>query len=537
MSNIPPKLQSELTSPVTNWEVVAHVLLAVGSALRVICFFAATNNGGDALARAEITAGWLQHPSFSLEFAGPHWLPIHFWMMAALSLLLGNVMLGARLVSLVFGIFSLWAVWRIARDQYGERPALLSLAIFCFYTLHVGYSATSSSEATYLGLVLGALLCFFSYRRYKDLRLLASAGLLLTIGAGVRYEAWVFILLVGVLLVFGPSDDSFLSRNRFKSVAIFACTACLWPMFWMAAQWRLNGDPLFGIHHNADAIADQLAINSAHAGLYQLLLTPGVLLLTLTVFALVGAGYAVFLAFRKSTGRELTIIAIGFALIQFRSLLNGAILAGARYTLTDGTLIALIAGYGLYNIAMQFSICSYRTLLYTTTMVAIANLITVTALSAEPNRYIDKFRSISPLLQYPEHIEQVGKYLRPRLKPSDAVVIDNYNEESNILATAMGLPLLRGNRAFLASETEPALVLHYISTQKPQYIIMANHGDLARYVELPSGSGLLRPQNYQAACIFTDDRYKLYSISYLSSVSPSLPLSTNEVQTKGVSIH
>src|SRR2546429_8048527 len=56
--------------------------------------FFATNNGGDALARAATTAEWLKHPSLALEFAGLHWLPIHFWMMASLSLLVRNVTWG-----------------------------------------------------------------------------------------------------------------------------------------------------------------------------------------------------------------------------------------------------------------------------------------------------------------------------------------------------------------------------------------------------------------------------------------------------------
>lgn len=513
--NSPRQSQTEVANHGTgNCELLAYALLAIGALLRILCFFLAANNGGDALARAAVTAGWLQHPSFSLEFAGPHWLPIHFWMMAAVSLLVGNVMVGARLVSLFFGIFSLWAVWRLTRDQYGERAALLSLAIICFYTLHIGYSATSSSEATYIGLVLGALLCFFAYRRNGDLRLLALAGVLLTIDAGIRYEAWIFILLLGALLLFGSYEGSFFSRTHLKSVSVFASTACLWPLFWMLAQWRLNGDPLFGVHHNADAIAGQLAINPAHAGLYEILLTPVVLLLTLTPLAFVGAGCAIFLAFRRPTGRELVIVVVGFALIQFRSLATGALLAGARYTLTDGALIALIAGYGLYSIAIRFSI-SYKTVLYVTAITMVANLIVVTALSAGATRYADKFRSISPLLQYPERIEQVGKYLQPRLKPSDAVVIDNYNEEPNILAAAIGLPLLRGNRAFLASETDPRGVLWYVETHHPQYVIMAGSGDLSAYLPLPVDCSNSFPfDGFEFSCVFHDSMYRLYTVSY-----------------------
>jgi 4-amino-4-deoxy-L-arabinose transferase-like glycosyltransferase len=139
-------------------------MISFGLLLRAT-FFLATNNGGDALARAETAAGWLQHPSLALDFAGPNWPPVHFRMMAGVSLLVHSVTLGSRLFSLMFGPLSVWIVWRLARDLYGELAALLSVAIFSLYSLHIGYTTTSSSEATYLGLLLAALLCLLAFRR------------------------------------------------------------------------------------------------------------------------------------------------------------------------------------------------------------------------------------------------------------------------------------------------------------------------------------------------------------------------------------
>jgi 4-amino-4-deoxy-L-arabinose transferase-like glycosyltransferase len=509
------------------WQEWSYGVLLVGALLRVVFFFFATNNGGDALARATVTAEWLQHPTWALEFAGPHWLPLHFWMMAVFSVLVHNVMLGSRLLSLLLGTVSLWVFWCLARELYGIRAALLSLVIFTFYSLDVGYSTTSSSEATYLAFVLAALLCFFLYRKAGSLRLLALSGTLLTIAAGVRYEAWVFIFLMGALLVLNPPDRGYFSKPHLSGIAAFACTACLWPIFWMIVQWRNDGDPLFGIHHNADSIAAQLAINPSHVGLYSILLPPGVILLTLTPLALVGGLYALYLAVRESRGREMAIIAAGFAAIQFRSFATGALLAAARYTITDGTLLALIAGYGLYRLARKLAVVSYKTLLAATSALLILNLVAITVLSARQNRFMDKFRSVSPLLQYPEHIQQVGQFLIPRLRPADTVVIDNYNEESNIVAAAIGLPLVPGKRAFLASEENPERVSRFISAQKPAYIVIAAAGSLNSYVPLSADcTSPVRFANAEFRCVFRDSRYALYSASYpvlLASRSATTP--------------
>jgi 4-amino-4-deoxy-L-arabinose transferase-like glycosyltransferase len=500
------------------WEHWGYGLLLLGALLRVCFFFFATNNGGDALARAATTAAWLVHPTRALEFAGPHWLPIHFWLMAAVSLAVHSVSFGSRLLSLAFGIFSLWAVWRLTNKEYGVRPALLSLVIFTFYTLQIGYSTTSSSEATYIGLALAGMLCFFSYRQTSNLWLLALAGFVLTLDAGIRYEAWLFIAIMCALLLFNPPKEDRLTKNHAFGVLIFGAVAGSWPLFWMYNQWQLHGDPLYGIHHNADAIASQIAINPAHAGLYQLLLPPGVIFLTLTPIAVLGAGYTLYLATRESRGRELAIIAFGFMLIQFRSLVSGGILAGARYTLTDGTLLAILAGYGLYRLVLAFPIISYRMAVSATAAVMILNLVVITALSEKDNRFADKFRSISPLLQYPGRVQQVRNYLVRRLGPRDAVVIDNYNEESNIMAAAIGLPLLPGNRAFKASEAKPSDVNAYIAANHPDYAILADSGSLAPYLPLTSSClEQVKINGIDYSCVYHNDRYRLYSLSYPES--------------------
>lgn len=447
----------------TRW-AVAFIL--AGILIRILFLFLATNNGGDALSRAAITAKWLQHPNLSLDFADPNWPPVHFWLMAGLSLLVRNVVLGCRLLSLLFGVFSVWVFWRLAREIYGERAALLSLVLFAFYSLHIAYSTTSSSEATYLGLLLAALLCFFIYRRANDLRWLALAGILLSIDAGVRYEAWVFIFLTALLLVFISGNNKFGSWRHFQSLLVFGLTAGIWPVFWMIHEWRTYGNPLFALSNNYASIPEQLAVNPAHAGLYQIILVPGVILLTLTPLVFLGGFYALLLAIREARTREIALLAIGFAFFQFRTIATGGSLAMARYTLTDGTLLALLAGYGLLRLLEKWPVCSYSSCVSLTAAIIVINLLVIIGFSIKETRFTDKFRSISPLLQYPTRIDEVGRFLRPRLKPSDAVVIDNYNTDSNIVASAIGLPLLSEGRAFLASRNNPAQVWNYIEDRK-----------------------------------------------------------------------
>src|SRR2546429_7202964 len=87
-----------------------------------------------------------------------------------------------------------------------------------------------------------------------------------------------------------------LFRSHFRSALVFGFTAGMWPVFWMVHQWRAHGDLLFSLRHNRASIPDQLAGNPSHAGLYQVLLPPGVIFLTPTPPAVLGGFYAFLLA-------------------------------------------------------------------------------------------------------------------------------------------------------------------------------------------------------------------------------------------------
>ena len=504
---------SENEARLARW--AAGFILA-GILLRILFIFLATNNGGDALSRAAITAKWLQHPNLSLDFADPNWPPVHFWLMAGLSLLVRNVVLGCRLLSLLFGTFSVWVFWRLAREIYGERAALLSLVLFAFYSLHIAYSTTSSSEATYLGLLLAAMLCFFLYRHANELRWLAIAGLLLSIDAGIRYEAWVFIFMMSLLLVFISGKNKFAGWQHFQSLLVFGLTAGIWPVFWMIHEWRTYGNPLFALSNNYASIPEQLAVNPAHAGLYQVILVPGVILLTLTPLVFLGGFYALLLAIRETRTREIALLTVGFALFQFRTIATGGSLAMARYTLTDGILIALLAGYGLLRLLEKWPVCSYSSCVLLTAAIIAINLMAIIGCSVKETKFTDKFRSVSPLLQYPTRIDEVGRFLRPRLGPSDSVVIDDYNTDSNIVAAAIGLPLLPGDRGFLASRDNPAQVWNYIDSSHPQYVILANNGILKPYFALPLGfSGQVQFRGVDFNLLYQGEVYQVYKLSYI----------------------
>ena len=429
-------------------QLEAMWLLVIGSGLRVVFFFLSRKNGGDAFARAAMTAKWLQHPSLSLDFGGPKWLPLHFWLMALVAQIVPNVMLACRLLSLIAGLVSLWLFWKLVLRLYGDSAATLSLAIFTLYSLHIAYSTTSSSEETFVAFVLGGLLGVFSFRVSGKYGALIAGGLSLTAAAAVRFEAWIVIFALSLIFLLGLEGRRIPSRGYWKALFTYGIASGTWPVFWAAHSWLMTGHPFYGLADNRASVPAQLAVFATHGRLYELALFPGVIVLTLTPLALAGTLYALWLSMKERNNLDFAFLVVFFALFQFATIATGGIVALARYTLMLGTLCAALAGYGLAALGERFLGSRHHRLLPILLTILVANLAFIVGLSEHPGSFEDKFRSVSPLMQFPTHLEDVQKILRGQIHPEDRVLIDNYNNESNIVGMAIGLPLARYLAAF-----------------------------------------------------------------------------------------
>jgi 4-amino-4-deoxy-L-arabinose transferase-like glycosyltransferase len=493
-------------------------LLVIGTLLRIVFFFLSDNVGGDALARVSETAEWMQHPGIQFFFG--RYLPLHFWMIRALAAPLGDAGLAGRLLSLVFGIVSLWLVWLIALAVYDEEAANLSLFVFVFYSLHVAYSTTSSSEVPYLFFVLAGLAGFFIYRRTGLLWPLGLGGIGLSCAAGIRYEAWVVIFALGLLLVISVLWSLFQREEKWQlgPLVLFGVTAGAWPAFWMYFVWSKTGRPFFFVSEQSASVKDQLVV-AQRSMIYLLSLSPAVIVLTLSIFAIAGSLYALFLALREPPGREFAVVLAIFALVQLHTILSSSLLPLARYTLTLGTFLAVASGYGLERMAKWLSPKAKNVFRLGVAATIIVNPAVLLAMSEIHNPLSDKFASVSPELRFPSQIRDVGLFLQERLRPKDAVVLDNYNQDSNILGAAAGLPLVPGKRVYVQFAQDCSGLLDYIKDVQPRYVIYADapSGTLKACMSVPGdpmqpttiGSG-----NIRMSCVFRNKVYRIYEVEY-----------------------
>lgn len=477
-------------------------VLLTSAALRIGSFYLSENAGGDALARAKLTARLLQNPGWNLHF--DVWLPLHFWMMGAVSVLVGDVELGCRLLSLLLGISSVAVFWLLNKELGGDGVAMFSTTIFAFYSLHIAYSATSSCDVPYLFFVLVGLALFFRGRRKERYRLLFLGGLSLTLGAGIRYEAWVIIAALNLVLLY---------RREFKGLAAFLPPSVTWPLFWMIYEWITRGHPLYSPALNYSRVANDIRFYGASL-IYRVLLPPGVILITLTPLALLGLILSARYVWSK--GRrlmEFAFVSIFFAAVQFYQIVAGGTMSYARYTLTLGAIVATFAGVGLYHGFRHIRLVA---------AVMFLNLLVLYVLSNVANPFVNKARSLAPTLRFTTHLEETGHYLRNHLAENDSVIIDDYNYEPNQIAAVAGMPLLGDERFFLIPDrTDPekqkakvAELWPYLRARRPSYLVWGLRGELRNFWNFSPDCSTRQVDDMRFVCVFQNDQYLIFHILY-----------------------
>jgi hypothetical protein len=268
----------------------------------------------------------------------------------------------------------------------------------------------------------------------------------------------------------------------------------------------------YGLADNAASIPGQLAVAPEHRMFYELLLCPGVILLTLSPIAIVGAIYGLWLSLREKKSFDFAFLIAFLGLFQVVTVAMQGTLALARYTLMLGTLCAVVAGCGLAKLGSKVRFSS-DLFLGTLVMAMAANLTLIVGFSFRADHLGDKFRSISPLMQFPTHIEGVGQVLRPQTKVEDHFVIDNYNDEANLLRVVIGLPLLPGDRAFVPSSKSGIDPFPYINSYHPRFAILSGRGSVGSSIGLPpscSQSWTVRGVNFR--CVYENEIYRVYEI-------------------------
>jgi 4-amino-4-deoxy-L-arabinose transferase-like glycosyltransferase len=302
----------------------------------------------DEFAKTVIARRGLSEPS---TWFNGIWLPLHFVLIAATSLVTGDLLLASRLVSLVFGGLLIVALIGIGRQTGGSLGAGIAATLGATHPLVVLLSATAMVDVCYVSMIMLGLRF---YLRFADSScpspkdLFAACGLL-TLACALHYNAWIAVI------IFTP----FLLRHLYRGDLPFRVIAGSLlllgsiPLTWVVWNWVRTGHPLAFFAEHSEYSAKVWAALGWHASAWTAfrelchafrLYSP---LLVILVFAAAGTCVK-----RRSTERSqafLLSLLVGFLMALAILYANGGRPAAfePRYILLPSVLMISIAAGAL----------------------------------------------------------------------------------------------------------------------------------------------------------------------------------------------
>ncbi|MFL5304347.1 MAG: ArnT family glycosyltransferase [Polyangia bacterium] len=231
-------------------------ILAVAVVLRVGLFAFAENKHGDAPMRALIAERLVLEPASAAQpRTYCQFGPLHTTLMRPFIALDRDAARSSRYLSLLAGIAVFFPFLSLARRLVGERGAAFAAFALAVSPLHLQLSTTAASEALYLLLWVAAMERLLAALDTGRLVTFVVAGLLGSLAALTRYDAWLALPMVAAAVWFFSRRAG--APVRVTGLCAFAVAAASLPIAWLAWGAAAGGDPLFFAHY----------ISSDHAGL------------------------------------------------------------------------------------------------------------------------------------------------------------------------------------------------------------------------------------------------------------------------------
>ena len=310
------------------WAFIAVALVALIARLVILPF--ATSDGGDSVSRVWMAQEWMSRPRLLTEGI---WGPLHFYLLALPLALVPDPVHGPIAMGVLFSTASALLMYRLVEIQFGDQRAALLVALtYALYPIAIRNGVSVRSETPFVFFLLLAMIALALARREGgSWRHAVAGGVALTLASMLRYEAWMLIPMLAVLLWRKP-----------RFLLVFVGCALVHPVFWMIGNAVQHGDPFFSM--TAASRFELQTMGRSRLDRWSLVrwaaLYPGVVLrgmgLVAAVISLIGAAWA--LIGRHRSAAWLVPLA-GLTSLQCLAIARGSLVPKLNYTETAGTML------------------------------------------------------------------------------------------------------------------------------------------------------------------------------------------------------
>ena len=230
---------NELFSGKRSW-YLPFLLFAIALIARLATWPYSDVVDADAVSRALSGEGYMLYPGWVGDGI---WPPLHFYLNGFFTLLCGGRQIGSVFVNILLGSAIVFPVYYYVRRWSEPLVACAVVLLVVFNPLLFRNSLQGLSEIPFF---------FFSVCAFNSISIASSdrsrrgvlhavlAGVFITIASGIRYEAWLLIiLLASIIMVTG----------NYKRVHFFLLPAMIFPATWMITNHYAQGNLFKGFEH------------------------------------------------------------------------------------------------------------------------------------------------------------------------------------------------------------------------------------------------------------------------------------------------
>jgi hypothetical protein len=469
---------------VSRAETIGAVWLLLGCFLcvRLPFIFLTNNASGDAWQRYQIGLVWSVAPNHVPSLV---WLPMHFWILGV-ALRAWKTELMARLVSLLFGILTVFPLWGLVRRSFGVGVAVWSALSVAMLGIHIGYSVNSSSEATTVFFLVVGVYAWIRFRHGDDNEYVWAvlSGLALSAACLCRYEPVIAVIVLAAL-GFLPRDTVRGAVILRGSLFVFVITASAGFFGWCAFSYLKWHDPFFHAHHTM-ALNSADPIVSEQTGLYRLFVVPAAMVASLGPLALLAPfGIRRSITRIASPKAALAILALALMLSHYANAVLHYV-TQARYILIYVWLWVPFAYEGMgFSPRRLESRWNHRTVAILFMVFLVWQTGITAAAQFGPPWLADRLGRVAPTLPFRTGLRHLIVWMSRQPKPHVAAIVDNFNYEATFIVrfTSPGCIFTAPDPDADTAELERNLI-QFIQERHPHLLVYSPKGRLSEVLSI-----------------------------------------------------
>lgn len=414
---------------------------------------------------------------------------LHFWY---------DPLLSPRIFTVIFGIFIIIPYYFLIELLFGKRIAFYSAILLSLDPLHVIQSGLTTADVVFHFFIFSCLYYFFKFQREeKPVSALILSAILFNIASMLRFESWIFIPFLFILLY----------RHNKKYSVIFLSIALILPSLWLYLCHYYNHNAFYSFIKPGMTAHAEIVSRIKHSR--QIFGWLNVLYVTLGRIVLVSGVCGMIYSFVKKRFIHLALPFLFLLSLYTASSLMDRMWYNERYSIFLGLLMLPYSVLCIGKISGYFKL---KPLLL---------FLPFIFFSAAEFKNI----GISRLPIQSKDVKQIAVWLKTNAKPSDIVILGSdkwdMNHQDIILRSAIPP---ENFFVVLAFNTPVAItkedVRGFIIGRNPRYLILNTTGYLQEILKFDMYQKKINEFGYVFEAVYSKDtvgfkRFNIYEIHYI----------------------